>query len=132
MNPPETLPGVVVSDLRSVLLWDGACGFCARSVGRFQRYARRPVCVRPRQEVAALLPDEVGAKMAGQILWISAEGAVFGGSEAMIRALRAAGRDGTAALLGSCQPFTRVIYHWVARRRHWFGSPVCAIDPKRS
>jgi predicted DCC family thiol-disulfide oxidoreductase YuxK len=69
--------------------------------------------------------------MAGQILWISAEGSVHGGSEAMIRALRAAGRGGTAALLLACQPLTRIAYHWVARRRHWFGSPVCAIDKKR-
>jgi predicted DCC family thiol-disulfide oxidoreductase YuxK len=112
-------------------LWDGSCGFCANSVARFQRYARKPVSVRPRQEVAESLPEAIRETMAGQILWISAEGAVFGGSEAMIRALRAAGRGGTATLLRACQPFTRLVYHWVARHRHWFGSPVCAIDPKR-
>lgn len=131
MNPPETLPGIFVESLRAVLLWDGTCGFCANSVARFQWYARKPISVRPRQEVADSLPVAIRETMAGQILWISAEGAVYGGSEAMIRALRAAGRGGTASLLSACQPFTRLVYHWVARHRHWFGSPVCAIDPKR-
>lgn len=69
--------------------------------------------------------------MAGQILWISAEGAVYGGSEAMIRALRAAGRGGAANLLQACQPLTRLVYHWVARHRHWFGAPVCELPPER-
>ncbi len=131
MNPPETLPGVRVAGLGAVLLWDGTCGFCANSVRRFQWYARKPVRVTARQDVAELLPDSVRETMAGQILWISAEGAVFGGSEAMIRALREAGRGGTAALLQACQPLTRSIYHWVARHRHWFGSAVCAMPPNR-
>jgi predicted DCC family thiol-disulfide oxidoreductase YuxK len=130
VNPPETLPGIFVANLRAVLLWDGACGFCAKSVARFQWYARKPVNVIPRQQVADLLPEAVRETMAGQILWISADGAVYGGSEAMIRALRAAGRGGTATCLNACQPFTRLAYHWVARHRHWFGSPVCGLPPR--
>ena len=85
MNPPETLPGIFVANPRSVLLWDGACGFCAKSVARFQWYALKPVSVIPRQQVADLLPEAVLETMAGQILWISSDGAVYGGSEAMIR-----------------------------------------------
>jgi len=130
VNPPEHLPELVVASPRAVLLWDGTCGFCANSVKRFQWYARLPVAVRPRQEVSAALPVEVLEKMAGQILWIAADGSVYGGSEAMIHALRAAGRGGTAAMMQACQPFTRLVYHWVARHRHWFGSPVCTYEPK--
>lgn len=105
-------------DPRGVLLWDGKCGFCARWAGRFERLSRKPVGVRPVREVWEMLPEPARAAAAEEVLWVEPDGAIFGGGEAIARALSRAGRP----LLGFCfrNPFARAAYRWVARNRGRF------------
>jgi predicted DCC family thiol-disulfide oxidoreductase YuxK len=119
MRPPETFPDLRIAppDARGVLLWDGECGFCARAAAWFERHSGGRVGVRPVQEIAARLPERVLATAAAQMLWISGEGEVAGGSEAAIAALRASGHPLEAGTLRALQPLARWGYGLVAAHR---------------
>lgn len=125
MNVPETFPHSRITNVHSVLLWDGECGFCARSVTWLHRHGRRPVSTQAFQSLLSELPQEVLATARDQVLWIAASGEVVGGSLAVIAALQAAGRPGWAALLRALQPFTRWGYRLVARNRARLGRSIC-------
>ncbi len=118
---PEEFDGVKIADtsLRESLLWDGDCGFCGAMVGRLQRLARRPFQERPSRTVEEKLPDEVRRAAREQMHWIDADGAVTGGSRALVELLDASGRKSVAALLDSppCRPFAWLGYRLVARHR---------------
>jgi predicted DCC family thiol-disulfide oxidoreductase YuxK len=111
------------------LLYDGECTFCARSVRLLDRFARRPFEKRPSREVLATLPAEVACTVSGQMLWLESDGTIWGGSQALLYALRATGWPFLAFLLGNpvMRPFTRLGYRIVARLRHRFGAPVCEL-----
>jgi len=117
MNPPESFPGIRIAEPRSVLLWDGQCAFCARSVSRLKRHARSPVTTLPVQEVLNHLPEPVRAAAAHEVLWITRDGDVVGGSEAVIHVLRASGHPLEAFALRAVQPLSRWVYRYVAARR---------------
>ena len=117
---------------RGLLLYDGECGFCSRSVRLLERIARRPFNKRPSREVLATLPVEVALTVSGQMLWLAPDGTIWGGSQALLHALRATGWSWIALVLGNplIRPFTRAGYRIVARLRHKFGAPVCALPPR--
>jgi predicted DCC family thiol-disulfide oxidoreductase YuxK len=121
MPPPENFPGLTVSDpaLRATLLWDGDCGLCRSSVGLLHRLARRPIRALPSQEAGAALPQKAAATAGEQVLWIGLDGAIYGGSQAIAQALRAAGRPVLAFLIGNpaLRPFARAAYRLIARHR---------------
>ncbi len=117
MNPPESFPGIRVTEPRSVLLWDGQCGFCERSVRWFQRHARCSVQTQPVQDVLSRLPEPLRTAAVHEVLWIEPDGSAFGGSEAVIRALRASGHPFEAFALRASQPVSRWVYRSVARLR---------------
>lgn len=127
MSVPETFPHGRALHLRNVLLWDGACGFCARSVQWLHRHSRVAIETRPVQSVLADLPADVCVTAERQVLWVGANGQVEGGSRAIIAALRAAGRPGWALALRLLQPFTRWGYRLVARHRGRLGTPACGL-----
>lgn len=128
MSVPETFPHCRAGLLRNILLWDGACGFCARSVQWLHRHSRTTIQTCPVQSVLTDLPAEVRTTADRQVLWIDADGRVAGGSRAVIAALRAAGRPGWALALRLLQPFTRWGYRLVARHRGRLGSsPACGL-----
>lgn len=118
---PEFFPGTEVSEYipRETLLWDGGCGFCARMVILFRSWSRRPFNHRPFQGLEALLPLEVRQSSHQQMLWVSRQGAVVGGSQALIEVIGASGYRLLGALLESplCRPFTWFGYRVVARNR---------------
>jgi len=122
MTVPESFPGIRIAEPRSVLLWDGQCGFCERSVRWFESNARVPVKTQPVQDVLSGLPDSLRAAASQEVLWVTAAGEVFGGSEAAIRALRAAGHPVEAFALRALQPLSRWVYRYVAGRRACHGS----------
>jgi predicted DCC family thiol-disulfide oxidoreductase YuxK len=113
-------------------LYDGECGFCSRSVRLLERFARKPFEKRPSREVLATLPDEVARTVSGQMLWLERDGTIWGGSQALLCALRATGWPFLAWMLGNpvVRPLTRVGYRMVARLRHRFGPAVCELPPR--
>ncbi len=135
MPPPrESFPEIRIRPApeRGLLLYDGECGFCSRTVRLFERFARRPFKKRPSREVLALLPDEVASTVSGQMLWLEPDGSIWGGSQAVLHLLRATGWAWIAFLLGNplVGPFTRVGYSIVARLRHRLGAVVCELPSR--
>lgn len=108
----ESIPG-------DTLLWDSDCGFCAKMLKLFRRLRRRSFNDRPFRDAEELLPADVWQSSDHQMLWISRNGAVVGGSQAFIEVIEASGYKLLAALLESpaCRPFTWFGYRVVARNR---------------
>lgn len=133
MPPRESFPEIriIPAPDRGLLLYDGECGFCSRSVRLLERFARKPFEKRPSREVLATLPEEVALTVSGQMLWLEPDGTIWGGSQALLRALRATGWPYLAFLLGNpiVRPFTRAGYRIVARLRHKIGPSVCELPP---
>jgi predicted DCC family thiol-disulfide oxidoreductase YuxK len=132
--PRESFPEIriVPAPDRGLLLYDGECGFCSRSARLLERFARKPFEKRPSSEVLATLPDEVARTVSGQMLWLEPDGTIWGGSQALLRALRATGWPSLAFLLGNplVGPFTRAGYRTLARLRHRLGPAVCELPPQ--
>ena len=131
MATRESFPEIRIAPApeRGLLLFDGECGFCSRSVRLLERVARKPFEKRPSREALAMLPEEVARTVSGQMLWLEPDGSIWGGSQALLRALRATGWPGLAWLLGNAlvRPVTREVYGLVARVRHRLGRPVCEL-----
>jgi predicted DCC family thiol-disulfide oxidoreductase YuxK len=119
MKVPETFPGIRIAppDRRGILLYDGDCGFCAKSARWFQSHARTPVAVEPAHHHLPALPPQVAATALHQVLWISPQGEIEGGSQAIIQALKATGHPIQSALLQAAQPLTRQAYRFLATHR---------------
>lgn len=127
MLPPEEFPGFKVHPPPAppgILLWDGDCGFCDRSVRLLRRIARTPILEAPLQSFEAPMP-EIG----DQLAWVTAGGHVFGGVRAIAKALSATGRPALATVLTLPFLYTvfRVIYRAVARNRHRLGAGRCRL-----
>ena len=133
MPPRESFPEIriVPAQDRGLLLYDGECGFCSRSVRMLERFARTPFEKRPSREVLATLPEEVALTVSGQMLWLESDGTIWGGSQALLCALRATGWPFLAFLLGNpvVRPFTRAGYRIVARLRRRLSPSVCELPP---
>jgi predicted DCC family thiol-disulfide oxidoreductase YuxK len=131
--PRESFPEIriVPAPDRGLLLYDGECGFCSRSVRLLERFARKPFEKRPSREVLATLPQEIASTVSGQMLWLESDGTIWGGSQALLCALRATGWPFLAFLLGNpvVRPFTRAGYRIVARLRHRLSPQVCELPP---
>jgi predicted DCC family thiol-disulfide oxidoreductase YuxK len=129
--PRESFPEIriVPAPERGLLLYDGECGFCSRSVRLLERFARKPFEKRPSREVLDTLPDEVARTVSGQMLWLAPDGTIWGGSQALLHVLRATGWSWIAFWLGNpfVRPFTWAGYRLVARLRHRVGAPVCEL-----
>ncbi|MBA3973465.1 MAG: hypothetical protein C0504_04510 [Candidatus Solibacter sp.] len=114
-DPPPAPPGV--------LLWDGGCGLCSKSVLLLRRYARAAVPDAPIQSHPGQLPD-----VGDQVVWIDAQGRVFGGTRAIAAALACAGHPALAGALTAplLNVAFRSIYRVVVRYRHRFGAGGCS------
>jgi predicted DCC family thiol-disulfide oxidoreductase YuxK len=130
MLPPEEFPAFKVHPppaLPGILLWDGDCGFCQRSVRFLRRIARSPIPETPLQSFHSPMPD-----IGDQIAWVTAAGQVFGGVRAIAKALSSAGRPVLAAVLTLPVLYTvfRTVYRVVARNRHRLGSQRCRLPDR--
>ena len=116
-QPPLGLTG------QWLILWDGDCGFCRRSVQAVLRHPRaQNFLARPWQGETAWLPQSVIDKSGGQFHLRSPEGVWLGGGDAAIGLLAALGNQRMAALLG-LPPLRQGVaggYRLVARHRHLF------------
>lgn len=128
MLPPEEFPGFRVDPAPTppgILLWDGGCGFCSKSVVLLRRYARVAVPDAPIQSFAGQLPD-----VRDQVVWVDVQGHVFGGTRAIAAALACSGHRSLATFLTlrPLNPVFRVLYRLIARHRHRFGAGGCTIS----
>jgi predicted DCC family thiol-disulfide oxidoreductase YuxK len=117
---------------RGLLVYDGGCGFCLRSVRLLERLARKPFDKCPAREMPAAVPEEAARTVSGQMLWIEPDGSIWGGSQAFLRVLRATGWPTVAVVLGNpaLRPVTRAVYRLVARLRHRLAPGVCELPPE--
>lgn len=121
---------------RPLLIYDGDCGFCTRSVRIATRLPVR-MSVLPWQEadLAALGTHEERARR--EVLWVATSGRVSGGAAAVADLLEAC--RAPWPLLGRlmCAPLVRNLadraYRWVADNRHRLPgtTPACQLPPER-
>lgn len=122
---------------RPVLVYDGDCGFCTTSV----RFAER--WIRPRCEITAWQFAELDAlgatreRAAYEVLWITPDGTVYGGAQAVTRILLSAGSGWS--VLGAIlrlPPLCWVadgVYRLIANNRERMpgGTAACALPADR-
>lgn len=117
-TPPADVPG------RWLILWDGECGFCRRSVeATLARDRRAVLAARPYQDCTDWLPQPVLARSPDQAHLRSPDGRYWGGGDAAIEVLALLGHRRLAALLRR-KPLHGLVargYRWVARHRGLMG-----------
>ncbi len=118
---PEKVP----DDLKNhwVILWDGECGFCRRSVVWVLSQDKNGIIkAAPFQEQLAWLPPVISKASNEQVHLLSPKGEFWGGSEAARRTLELVNYRKLSAFLGL--PGARLLNHWgyrlVARNRLFF------------
>jgi len=108
---------------RPTLIYDGACGFCQRSVDvvrrwdREQRIALIPFQDQPRVAAFAIPLPALAAAMH----LLLPDGRVLAGADAVPELLRLLPGKRWWALafrIPGAAPLARVVYGWIARRRH--------------
>ena len=112
----------------SVLIFDGECGFCRRSVRILRSRVRRVPTVVAWQSID---PSDYGTTEAAcreAVQHVGSDGRVRGGADAVARLLTEAGLPwvviGRAMSLPGVIHAARPAYRWVARNRHRFrGDP---------
>ena len=122
---------------RSVLVYDGDCGFCTTCARFLER-------IGPDAEVVAWqLTDltELGIteeQAADAVQWVPVDGTICSGHEAIAAVLRSAGRAwgvaGRILLLPGLSWVAARVYRLVADNRYRMpgGTPACARPPQRS
>lgn len=107
-----------------MLIYDGGCGFCRRSLGWARALGGRFEAV-PADRVGPAAVGLTAEQLADAAWWVEADGTTYGGHLAIARVLRTSswwpvrllGR-----LVGSpaVDPLARRVYAWVAANRHRF------------
>lgn len=119
--------------MRSVLVFDGDCGFCTASADVIRNRIRPRCDVQPWQllDLAALGLTPSACQEAVQ--FVGPAGEVASGSRAITAMLRTASPPWPFAAGMIDQPFIAVLadrtYRWVARHRHRLpgSTPACAV-----
>ena len=105
-----------------VLIYDGDCGFCTRTVQWGQRHIARMTPAAPYQssDLAALGLDEARCSVAVQ--YVTRGGEVRSAQDGVAATLLAAGRGwwvlGALLHVPGLHWLAGVLYRWVARNRH--------------
>ncbi|MFE5399811.1 thiol-disulfide oxidoreductase DCC family protein [Streptomyces sp. NPDC056580] len=123
---------------RPVLVYDGDCGFCTACVNLVRRWLRPPCDITARQwaELEALGVSEERARY--EALWVTPDGAVYGGAQAVAKLLSSA-RGGWAVAgavlqLAPVRLLAHGVYRAVARNRHRLpgSSAACSVPAGRT
>ncbi|MBA0050842.1 DUF393 domain-containing protein [Streptomyces sp. AJS327] len=118
-----------------VLVYDGDCGFCTSCAHRAQRLVRPRCTVVPWQLVDLADLGVSEERAAREVLWVTPPGTVYGGAQAVAKALLSAG-GGWAVLGGALRGLpplrwaAHAVYRLVAANRHRLpgGTPACALS----
>ncbi|HEV2691820.1 MAG TPA: DCC1-like thiol-disulfide oxidoreductase family protein [Verrucomicrobiae bacterium] len=120
-----------IKEFKGWVLYDAECRFCTGMVGRWRRWlAARHLEVLPLQtpwvRERLALPE---AKLLAEVKLLQADGAVFGGAEAVMEICRQHWLTRPVYWLGKIPVLAKILhagYRWVARNRHCVGG-ACAV-----
>ncbi|MBB0231097.1 thiol-disulfide oxidoreductase DCC family protein [Streptomyces calidiresistens] len=116
-----------------VLVFDGDCGFCSASAAFAERHVRPRCEIVPRQFADLRALGVTAERAEYEVLWVTPSGAVYGGADAVARALLSAGRGwavpGTVLTLPPVRWVARRLYRLIADNRHRMpgGTAACAL-----
>lgn len=119
-----------------LLIYDGDCGFCTRSVWLVERLPVR--CdVAPWQEtdLGAFGVNEARAR--DEVMWIAPDGRVFGGASAVAELLKHCAMPwrllGWVLSAPLIRTLAALVYRWVAANRSRLPgvTPACHLPPER-
>ncbi|NSC21973.1 DUF393 domain-containing protein [Streptomyces albus subsp. chlorinus] len=117
----------------ALLVYDGDCGFCTTAV-RFAERRVRPRCrTVPWQEADLVTLGVTRERAEREVLWVTPDGTVRGGAQAVAAALLSAGGAwsvaGTLLRLPLLRRIADVVYRVVAANRHRLpgGTPACGV-----
>ncbi|WP_063895071.1 DUF393 domain-containing protein [Streptomyces sp. Root369] len=134
MNLPHRTEGRLQN--LALLLYDGDCGFCARSVQFIKRYVQ-PKCTFLAWQFTDLTALGVTEQRAQrEMLWITPAGTVYGGSRALAKALLSAGRGwrilGALLLTLPVRWLSQGVYRLIANIRHSLpgGTAACSVGAR--
>lgn len=119
-----------------VLVYDGDCGFCTRSVRWVERLPVRATVV-PWQEADLAELRTTEARARHEVLWIARTGRVFGGAAAVAELLKECRFPLSVLGWVLSAPVVRTIadlaYRWVAANRSRLPgeTPACQLPPER-
>ena len=121
---------------RPLLVFDGDCAFCTRSVRFVERRIKRHPVTRSWQSLDLEPLGLTEAMCAEAVQLVAVDGAVSSAHIAIARTLLY-GRRGWAVigrlmLLPGVRSIVGVVYRWVARNRHRMpgGTAACSVDPR--
>lgn len=97
------------------VIYDGLCEFCERSLTWIQKRVKVSVLPYQSSDVAAF---NLTKEQCSQQVYVIAEGATFGGADAIAYLLRHRGNKASAAVITWSGPVGRAGYRWVASHRH--------------
>jgi len=107
--------------MKPVLLYDGDCGFCRRWIESWRRATGERVEYAPYQEAAERFPQISQSEFTREAKLVEADGTVYGGAEAVLRALiHAPGRAWAYWCYRRIPGFglsSRIVYRFVAGHR---------------
>jgi len=114
---PNQIPAEIRN--RYLLLWDGQCDFCKRSVEWLHKKASDKFVPLPYQEQKTWLPSEIYSDSKNQFYLRSPQGEYLGGGDAVIKLFEVMGWKIISRLLGlpGLRQLTKIIYQVVAKNR---------------
>ena len=121
-----------------VLVYDGDCGFCTASVRFIERHVK-PACVVTAWQFTDL--DTLGVtplRAQHEALWVTPAGRVYGGSQAVAKALLSAGGGwkilGGSLLTSPVRWPAHLVYRLIANHRHLLpgSTAACAVPARRA
>lgn len=123
--------------MQPLLIFDGDCGFCTRSVTLAARLRANPADYRIAAHQDLDLTDYAltAAQCEAALQWVDGDGLTHPGQHAVARLLGASRwwlrPFGVALRLPIVNPLAGVVYRWVAAHRHRLpgGTPACAMPP---
>lgn len=122
--------------MSGILFFDGACGFCTRSVNFLRRFDRTgELKTEPLQGAGAA--ERLGiqpSQLLESVRWLDSSGDVYGGAEAANAALSAALGTRLPLMvyrLPGIRSLQEVVYRWIADHRYRFPgtTPYCESHP---
>ncbi len=106
---------------KPLVIFDGDCGFCRRSVEGWRASTGERVEYASFQEVADQFPEIPRAEFEGAVQLLDVDGQRYGGAEAVFRVMaHVPGKGWWLTLyrrLPGFAPVSRVVYRWVANHR---------------
>ncbi len=106
----------------NLIIWDGKCDFCRKSVDWLLSKRAGKFLAVPYQELRQFLPEEVLENCPRQFYLRKPDGKYLGGGEALLEVIRVSGCEMTAAILKlpGLRQVTGLVYKFIAGKREFF------------